>query len=317
MILFLLAIFSLHAGRLEELKEKALKILPHHGWGLLEIQKFTTECHPLLVASAVGDLGSVRYYIEDESTDCDIGIESWMAKTALMIAAGHTHAPIAEYLLQHGAQPAKQDKNGWTALHFAIAKDGHATKENNTHVIGLLVKYGVPLNSQTFGHKFTALDWAAGINMRCLLLLGAQVDGSSTLYLRCHYLGDIPLLARSLISTRRESVLHMYGSVSPFFMAEGDPEGNCALAYAAARRDYGAVNMLLEHGAPLNHRNNNGNTAYSHVRHILKRKDLEETEKIEYQKIQSMLHQRACHIADVLKQLGLPKDIRNCIKALC
>lgn len=45
--------------------------------------------------------------------------------------------------------------------------------------------------------------------------------------------------------------------------------------------------------------------------------NLEEQEKSEYENIQSILHKRACHIADVLKQIGFSKDIKNCIKVWC
>jgi ankyrin repeat protein len=61
-------------------------------------------------------------------------------KTTLMYAALYERTRIVDYLLEHGADPNKQDHHKFTALHFA-AQNGSAAMVNS------LIKAGAKVNA--------------------------------------------------------------------------------------------------------------------------------------------------------------------------
>ncbi|CAG4944610.1 unnamed protein product [Parnassius apollo] len=179
--------------------------------------------------------------------------------SALQRAAADGHVEVVRLLLEHGADPNKQDHvHGNTALHEAAWK-------GYSRCAALLARGGAELRSRNAA-GFAPLHLACqnGHNQTCreLLLAGAQPDlqnnyGDTSLHTAARY-GHAGV-TRILISAQCK-------------VSEQNKNGDTALHIAAAMGRRKLTRILLEAGCDKSLRNHQGETA----RDIATRKGLEE-----------------------------------------
>lgn len=113
--------------------------------------QFAGRATPLLRATERGDLAMVTALVSsgaavDRACDCDV------SESPLWNAAVSGSADIAEYLIAHGADPARAAGNGVTPLHVAAMR---GSKE----LVGLLLASGASPDVEDHGGR-TPIDWA-------------------------------------------------------------------------------------------------------------------------------------------------------------
>ncbi|KAJ0174880.1 hypothetical protein K1T71_009988 [Dendrolimus kikuchii] len=211
----------------------------------------------LLEAAARGDAARLASILHADTRDIDAIDENGC--TALQRAAADGHVEVVQLLLQHGADPNKQDHlHGNTAAHEAAWK-------GYSRCVCLLARGGASLAARNAA-GFAPLHLACqnGHNQSCreILLCGASPD------LQNNY-GDTPLhtaaryghagVTRILISAQCR-------------VSEQNKNGDTALHIAAAMGRRKLTRILLEAGCDKSIKNQQGETA----RDIATRKGLEE-----------------------------------------
>ena len=94
---------------------------------------------PLLIASGHGHLDVVQYLVEQGASLDKANDSGW---TPLISAASSGHLKVARSLLEQGADRDKADNDGWTPLHCAAQQGCLETAK-------LLMSYGADLNART------------------------------------------------------------------------------------------------------------------------------------------------------------------------
>jgi uncharacterized protein len=90
--------------------------------------------------------------------------------TPLMVAVRNQHIGIVRVLLHHKIYPYVQDKNGWTALHWA------STSSTNLEIVKIFMKNGIfPLTKTKTGKSVVAIADSSGAE-DLLPLLRQQLD---------------------------------------------------------------------------------------------------------------------------------------------
>jgi ankyrin repeat protein len=210
----------------------------------------------LPLAAKDGQLEVVQLLL-DAGADVDSPISDGRGTNdcGLARAAIHNHIEIAELLIAHGANVNHAESgNGYTVLISAAYF-------NNPEIIKILLDNGADPNLHCCpGFGGTALHGAADQGAieaaQALLAGGADVNIQTDL-------GITPLM--SVIMTETSTTLAEM--VAVLLDGDADPNlqdvnGDSALHYAA-RLGYGhedAIPILIEHGASLDLRNNNGET---------------------------------------------------------
>ncbi|XP_053610376.1 uncharacterized protein dgo [Plodia interpunctella] len=209
----------------------------------------------LLDAAARGDASRLPSLLRAQRADvCDEN-----GCTALQRAAADGHVEVVQLLLQHGADPNKQDHvHGNTATHEAAWK-------GYSRCVAVLAAGGAALQAKNAG-GFTPLHLACqnGHNQSCreLLLAGASPDdqnnyGDTSLHTAARY-GHAGV-TRILISAQCR-------------VSDQNKNGDTALHIAAAMGRRKLTRILLEAGCDKSLKNHQGETA----RDIASRKDLQE-----------------------------------------
>ncbi|XP_012543973.2 uncharacterized protein LOC101747202 [Bombyx mori] len=211
----------------------------------------------LLEAAARGDAARLASLLNADSRDVNATDENGC--TALQRAAADGHVEVVTLLLQHGADPNKQDHlHGNTAAHEAAWK-------GYSRCVGLLARAGADLlarNSAGFVPLHLACQNGHNQSCREILLAGAPPDlqnnyGDTSLHTAARY-GHAGV-TRILISAQCR-------------VSEQNKNGDTALHIAAAMGRRKLTRILLEAGCDKSIRNHQGETA----RDIATRKGLEE-----------------------------------------
>ncbi|XP_030025726.2 LOW QUALITY PROTEIN: protein phosphatase 1 regulatory subunit 12B [Manduca sexta] len=211
----------------------------------------------LLEAAARGDAARLASLLHADCSEIDVVDENGC--TALQRAAADGHVEVVQLLLQHGADPNKQDNlHGNTAAHEAAWK-------GYSRCVSLLAHGGAELRARNAG-GFAPLHLACqnGHNQSCreILLAGAPPDlqnnyGDTSLHTAARY-GHAGV-TRILISAQCR-------------VSEQNKNGDTALHIAAAMGRRKLTRILLEAGCDKSIKNQQGETA----RDIATRKGLEE-----------------------------------------
>ncbi|XP_059057779.1 protein phosphatase 1 regulatory subunit 12B [Achroia grisella] len=211
----------------------------------------------LLDAAACGDAARLASLLLADARQLNVADENGCS--ALQRASADGHVEVVHLLLQHGADPNKQDLvHGNTAAHEAAWK-------GYSRCVALLAGGGADLRARNAG-GFTALHLACqnGHNQSCreILLAGAPPDdqnnyGDTALHTAARY-GHAGV-TRILISAQCR-------------VSEQNKNGDTALHIAAAMGRRKLTRILLEAGCDKSLRNHQGETA----RDIATRKDLQE-----------------------------------------
>ena len=224
---------------------------------------------PLLFAARVGDIESARLllaaggHIEDAAPT---------GTSALVLAAHSDQGAFATFLLDQGANP-DSDGAGYTALHAAVLRGnldlvkallGHGANPNARQEKGSPAKRysGYGLDKRMIGATpFLLATRAAQLDaMRALAAGGGDV----TLGLEN---GTTPLMAAAMRPTRggraaEDSIVSAMKLAMELGARVTTPniDGDTALHFAATRRLDTVVQFLVDSGATVNARNNQGQT---------------------------------------------------------
>jgi ankyrin repeat protein len=238
-------------------------------------------------AALVGNLACLRLLFERDNAKTKAGDPAWAQQrlnVALREAAdGNSDGAkedglleVARFLLEQGANVNEPDKDGWTPLTRAIARERLA-------MVRLLLDRGAAVNGKCAcgnfdvqvhlatdktlhnGVEWTPLLMAAsrrsdrGVEMIQLLLAkGADVNQQNGL-------GETPLMmaAADRLAHGVKPLLDKGANVNL-----RDHEGRTALMQAARSESLEGVCLLLEHGAAVNARDAHGKTALKWVREV-------------------------------------------------
>ncbi|XHG08763.1 hypothetical protein AWENTII_011856 [Aspergillus wentii] len=245
---------------------------------------------PLSQAAEYGQTDIVRLFldidIDPNSEDVNGGnsTQDNTGKTPLMWAAMNDRLSIAQLLLEKGADPSKQEKDGQGALYFAITKghiqivmslldhgvdihaksiEGHsalheAAMNNHSEIVALLLNRGCDANARDLKGN-TALHHAGshGNRKMALSLLdhGADINAraiwqNTAIHNAITYEGSPgPLQFVRLLLSRG------------FDVSSRDIFGLTVLHSAASNGWLETVELLLSHGIDINAKGEKGNTA--------------------------------------------------------
>jgi ankyrin repeat protein len=219
---------------------------------------------PLHAAATRGSVRAIRALVPLVE---DINAGGLGHLTALHSAAANGHGDSLRVLLEHGAKPDVRDDNGWTPLHSA-AVNGHA------EAVRLLLEGGADINAR-LAYEWTGLHLAAQEGhdevAEVLLKRGVEVDsrltnGWTPLHIAARH-GRELIIARLIAN---QAALDARGNNDWRSDAQraGDKRHTdwidkdwTPLHIAAEHGQQGVARILLESGADVNARNDQGQTA--------------------------------------------------------
>lgn len=216
-------------------------------------------------AAREGKTDVCKYLIEELKLDVDLKDDD--GETPLLHATREGHLATANYLLEHGADPAASSELGATPLH-------HAAGIGNIELLKLLISKGVDVESQS--DAGTPLIWAAGhAQLAAVKVLlehhanpNAETDDNITPLLSSVAAGSLPCLelllqagANANASAGGATPLHIAADsgnveiINCLLKAGADPnthdeDGFKPLLVAAARGNRGAVEILFPLTSP-------------------------------------------------------------------
>jgi ankyrin repeat protein/serine/threonine protein kinase len=179
----------------------------------------------------------------------DVNMQAEKGQTALMVAAGQSHSRIAELLITLGANVNICDEKGETALMKAACK-------GDTYVVDCLIRCGANINAKDNIYGNSVLIWAVlHINssiVESLLRAGADVNTTN-------HKGE-----SALISAVKKGHSYTTGcliSAGADTNITDNINGQSALMFAVEIASESLVELLLDHGARVNHKSHSEQTA--------------------------------------------------------
>ena len=192
--------------------------------------KIVDQNNIMNLAANEGHLGVVEKLLEKGA---DVNCASEYGITPLYIAAYNGDSEVVEKLLEKGAEVNKADKDGATLLYIA-ARYGHL------EVVKTLLEKGADLNKKN-NNGYTPLHIAAQYNN------SEVVEKLITKY-------------EELNNHKTKGLLSFFKGGKTFKIDQVDSFGDSPLHLAAQYNSLEVVKKLLEKGADLNKKNNNGYT---------------------------------------------------------
>jgi len=186
-------------------------------------------------AAAKGSVRNVKHFVEVKRVDVNAKTkQNW---TPLHNAILHSNVKVVEYLITHGAYVNATGAYGMTPLHFAA-------DSFNVDIVKFLIERGADVNAKC-NEGDTPLHYAAYIYsldvVKCLVDLGADVNAKNND-------GETPL------HSAVKNLYVDYGNCDP-----NDPSGEF---HDANRANGDVLKYLIDEGADVHAKNNEGKTAF-------------------------------------------------------
>ena len=250
----------------------------------VDVNSFSVDCTPLMKAVENGDKDIVTFLIDHGANvaikdkcgytalhracviyhDCspevlscliengaDVNLSTDNNRTPLMTACEYGHVNTVTILIEHGANVNLQDRDGLTAVHYAV----HGSQA--CEILSCLMENGADVDAKTFD-DCTPLMIAAEIGdtkvATFLIEHGANVDlpdktGATALYYALSCPGNMCEVMSCLIENGADiNACTSHNCPTPLMMACVNDQLN-------------AVTFLIEHGALVNLQDKDGHTA--------------------------------------------------------
>jgi ankyrin repeat protein len=211
----------------------------------------------------------------------DVNAQNIYGRTPLMNSVENLE--VAKLLIENGADLAKRDEKGSTALHMAC-------EEGEVDVVQLLIDAKADVNAQNNDGR-TPLMWVKeGLLAKLLIENGADLEveddtGSTTLYYAC--LRGVEVVHILIDAKADVNAQNIYGrtplmnsvenlDVAKLLIENGadlakkDEDGNTALHMACDKGVADVVQLLIDAKADVNARNNDGKTPL--INHLVEKK---------------------------------------------
>ncbi len=215
----------------------------------------------------------------------------------LMLAAEHTQNPeVIKFMIDNGALVNATNEDGKTALFYAAMS-------NTKPVIACLLDHNAEVNVCDQAGQ-TPLMGAASLNddpavINLLLKHGADVQATNHLGYSALFLVGTPEVAQILIG--KELNVNARSS-----------RGTTPLIAAALRGRPDVMRVMLDHGAKVSLRDEQGNSAKYYLVHSTQHQDLiNELEKRELEEFETKGSERNTMIADIFKQLSVATPVAS------
>ena len=179
-------------------------------------------CTPLFVAASHGHLDVLSCLAENGA---DINATTNDNCTPLMIASRYCHVNAVTFLIEHGANMDLQDKNGGTALHYAVDS---CVWQPCDDVMSCLIRNGFDVNACTSNNCTPLMKASLHGNMNAISLLaehGANMDlqdknGDSALHYAVN--GNSSEVVHKLLSLGASQLYNNKG-LTPLLLASNLP----------------------------------------------------------------------------------------------
>ncbi|KAF6801170.1 ankyrin repeat protein [Colletotrichum sojae] len=201
---------------------------------------------PLHLAARNGHTDMVAFLLEQGA---EMNTKDSSGYTPLHVAANRGHTEMVAYLIEQKAEMEARDFHSQTPLHLAAA-------EGNTETVVYLIEQGADKEAEHFAGR-TPLKPAVRRKhedvVRVLVGAGSKIDvaGGTDQWTALHiaaYLGHTVNTKILLDAGAKTDSLDWKGQ-TPLFAAIGGPEN-----------DIGMLNLLVDYGAEVNHKDRNGIT---------------------------------------------------------
>jgi len=186
--------------------------------------------------------------------------------TLLHIAASKGYSEITSCLLAHGASMVKRDRKGRTAAQMASQKTQkifNKYKDYKKIITSCATDMGSLLPSKRYEDQDTALHIMAAFSNTSQHIQTLIKTGSNINALNGSAQTPLMVAVRCGNATNVSSLLSHCSSKSTL-QCTGEP-GKTPLHVAAQNNDIDCITALLKHGAPVNMKDGNGDTALTYL----------------------------------------------------
>jgi ankyrin repeat protein len=216
---------------------------------------------PLVYAARQGDLESTRILI---AAGADVNQVTQYGWTPLLTATHNRYYRLASFLLAHGADPNVANKGGWTPLYLATDNrnieggDYPVRKPDMDHLdyIQKLLDYGADVNARAKDSTET----------RTIFTMQWLYEDGATPFLRAAQSGDATLM-RLLLAHGADPKIATATNVTALAVAAGIGWVEGVTYEWSEKENLEAVQMCLDLGIDINTRDGDGRTALHGAAH--------------------------------------------------